>query len=329
MIKRYDVVNVSFILNAEEDVHEFINKEVYPFKGEVTKKIYINYKTSILDYYKLKSYYKNNEKKLVKFYSEEYKERLVDNRNIVLIDDNSIIVHKIDNNVFYIIGKNKKAMKQIVYLFREAIYEEYLLEEHLLLHAAAFSNNNNAVAVIGKSGAGKTTLTMEMLKKTDSKFITNDLLGIIDDRLMASIIPIRVANGQMNRFSKEKADSLTDKKTYSVSEFLKQFDFRSDNNVLVKKIVLPHFDIHNNFEIKELSKDYVHNVIFTQTFNIQDQIRPYLWVNEFEREDVCSFKDISDKINDLLKKTDCYSLSYGINIDNEEIDEIKKVLSLK
>ena len=324
MKKRLHVLNTEFILNAKEDVIDFVTANVPDIKDNILLNSYtINYIDDESEYEKVNKQLTG--KRTVTFYGDEKKgKQIVDNR-VFLVDENSIIIN--DRGKFTIIGRNNKARRAIIYLIREAIYENYILNKDLVLHSAAIELDDKGYSLIGHSGAGKTTLLMELIAKLNSNYITNDILVVNkNDELIASILPLRIANGSITRFSGESFPDEKEKHRYEIDQFVDWFNCQVKTNVPLDKILLPHYDKNGRLEIAEVPPKKAQRIITEQTMNISDPVRPYMWVNEFEREDVLKEYDINDRISKLLDNHKVLSIIYGDSINPKEKDKVLRLL---
>ncbi|MBR4177822.1 MAG: hypothetical protein IKR57_00565 [Bacilli bacterium] len=323
MKKIYNILNASIEVTAEEDVIKFVDNCVYelPLLDSSSYKYFVTYIKDPKEYMSLSNKLRKNN--IIRFYGEEYKDRIVDKDTIYLIDDNSIIIH--NGNRFVIVGNTDFSKNHVVYLIREAIYEGFILKNNLLIHSAAFAKNNDSSLLIGRPGAGKTTLLMELLMNTDYDYVSNDLVGIINNKAMASIIPVRIANGTMSRFDNKEYKNLEEKRTINLKDFLKEFNLDIKNNVLVRNIIFPKFNINGSFNINEMNYTESMKIIESQLMNFQDDVRPYLWVNEYDRR-LVDREQLIVKLIHMLSNANIYEIEYGRSISKENIKEMKRVI---
>ena len=323
MKKVYNILNVSIELTASKDIIEFVNKSIYdlPMVDTNPHKYYVSYIKDPKQYMELCN--KFSSKKNVRFYGDEYKVKHIEKDVIYLIDKNSVIIH--DNNRFAIIGLTEFSKNHIVYLIREAIYEEYIIKNYLLIHSAAFAENNNSSLLIGRPGAGKTTLLLEFLLNSNYDYISNDLVGCIKNNAMASIIPVRIANGTMSRFDNKEYTDLKEKKTINLNDFLLMFNLNIKNNIPIKNIIFPKFNIDGEFCIKEVIFDTSMDILKGQVLNFNDDVRPYLWVNEYDRNDI-NKEELLNKLINLINNTHNLEINYGKSISKENIKVMKRVI---
>ena len=324
MKKIYNILNISIELNATEDVIKYIDENVYslPLITNDPHSFFITYIKDEYEYLRLKNQITNRE--TVRLYADEFKEKKVDKDTVYLLDNNSIIIHN-NNNNYVIIGASDFAKRHIVYLIREAIYEEYIINNNPILHSAAFADNDSSSILLGHAGSGKTTLLMEILLNSNFNYLSNDLVGCVDKNAMASIIPIRIAYGTLSRFDNNKYADLKEKKTYSLDAFLKEFNLKIKNNVPIKNILFPNYDSSNSFSISNLSVPEAMELVEQQTLNIEDKVRPYLWVNEFDRnmiDELC----LKDKLLDLVSNVNLLKVRYGNRMTNDNVQELKRVI---
>lgn len=318
------VVNTRFIVDASEKVIDFVINNIPPIRdNEILNTYSIKYLDDANEYNLVRKNLHNGI--IVDFYAEEKKIKYSIGNRIVLVDDNSIIIK--DNNDFTIIGKNDFAQRIIIYFIREAVYENYILNKNLVFHSAAFELNNKGYSLIGQSGAGKTTLLLEFIKKLGANYIANDILAINDrSELIASILPLRIANGSLNRFRVHQLDDQKRKSKYEISDFLDLFSCNIKSNVVLDKILLPHFGETSNMNISYVTKDVAFRILKSQTMNIYDPIRPYMWVNEINRNDILKEYNIDEIIWELVNSHDVFSIEYGKIVASTEEEKLKRLL---
>ena len=325
MKKRLHVLNTEFIINAKKEVIDFVIEGIPDIKDNLLLRSYaISYIEDEHEYEQVNK--KLTNKKTILFYGEdEIKEKQIVGDKVFLVDKNSIIINNKGN--FTIIGKNEKARRTLIYLIREAIYENYILNKDLVLHSAAVELDDKGYSLVGYGGAGKTTLLMELIDKLDANYITNDILVINnDDELIPSILPLRIANGSMSRFSNESFTDLKEKSKYEIDQFTKLFDCKLKSRVPLDKILLPHYSMGERLEIDEASPYDAFDTIIGQTMNINDPVRPYMWVNEFEKSDVLKTFDINERVSNLVDNHQTLSVVYGDSINEKEKDKILRLL---
>lgn len=324
MKKKIHVLNTEFIINASKETIDFVIEDIPDIKDSILLNSYaINYIEDEHEYEQVNK--KLTNKKKIIFYGEEEKEKQIIDNKVFLVDENSIIINEQGN--FTIIGKNEKAKRTIIYLIREAIYENYILNKNLVLHSAGIELNDKGYPLIGHSGAGKTTLLMELINKLDANYITNDILVVNDnDKLIASILPLRIANGSISRFSDESFTNTKAKSKYEIDRFIKWFNCEVKSDVPLDKILLPHYTIDGRLEIEEVPSADAFDIIIGQTMNIFDPVRPYMWVNEFEKEAILKTYDINDKVAKLVDNHKSFSIIYGNNINSNEREKVLRLL---
>lgn len=322
MKKNYDILNVSVELTADKDVIEYVDSKVHNLPlYKKPNKFYVNYIDDKKIYNELLKEINANSVK-IRFYGEEYKYKNIIKDVIYLYDNNSIIIH--DNNKFTIIGNGSFSKNHIVYFIRQAIYEEYIKDNQLLFHSAAFSCNLGNL-LVGAPGKGKTTLLMECLLNYNLNYISNDLVGCNEYNVLASIIPIRLAYGTLSRFDDKEYSNLKEKKTMDLDDFLNEYKLNLDNNVEIKNIIFPNFNKANYFSINNVKKEDAFDILKSQTLNFNDDVRPYMWVNELDLKTID--KELIDyKINNLLDNCDINEISYGTKLSGDNIKNLRKVL---
>ena len=320
MKKTFNLLNVSIEVQAPIDVINYVESKTYEIPTYIAdlKKHKLNYVYDPELYKEIKDSIK--EENIIRFYGEEYKNRVVIDGNIYLIDKDSIIIHSKDG--FNIIGNTPFSKNHIIYFIREAIYEEYIINNQLLIHSACISNNG-ATVLVGAPGAGKTTLLMEYLHNTDCNYVSNDLVGCHEKNAMASIIPVRVAHGTLKKYTHIDYPDLREKETYDLDEFLAENKTKLESNVPIKNIVFPKFSLNSNFKMFSLQKDTAFELLKGQTLNFGDEVRPYLWVNEFDINNV-NKEIITSRLNDLLDSTNLYGVNYGQEFTMEDYKVLEK-----
>lgn len=320
MKKTFDILNVSVDVEASSDVLEYVESKVYsiPTYKKDLKKYNVSYVLDPKLYSEIKS--SITEENIIRFYGEEYKNRVIIDGNIYLIDKHSIIIHSKDG--FRIIGNTDFSINHIIYFIREAIYEEYIINNELLLHSACVAGDN-ATVIVGAPGAGKTTLLMEYLHNIDCDYVSNDLVGCHDKHALASIIPVRVAHGTLSKYTHIDYPDMKEKETYDLDEFLSENDTELKTNVPIKNIVFPKFSIDSKFKMFKLQKDKAFELLKGQTLNFGDEVRPYLWVNEFSINDIDE-KLVIERLNDLLDTSNLYQIDYGVSMDKDDYKVLEK-----
>lgn len=328
MEKTYRVLNSEIEVEGPKDLIDYIDSDVIelPLYTKTPYKYRVTYHHNPSMYDEVTNDLRKQKKEHIRFYGEEYKDRIVDRDVIYLIDDDSIII-RLDKR-FIIVGKTEFAKNHVIYLIREAVYEGYILDNDLILHSAAFATGHEQGNVlVGAPGAGKTTLLMESLIQLPGTYISNDLVGIHNGRAMASIIPVRIANGTMTRFNHQKYDDLSEKQTFKLYDFLAEYNMPIDSNVQIRNIIFPKFNIDGSLNIRELDKKQARSILETQVLNLGDPVRPYMWVNEIDMKRIKK-RAIMSKVGNLLGNTSYYQVEYGPSLTSDDIKVMKKVMHL-
>lgn len=324
MKKVLHVLNCEFILNSDEDIIQFVLNNIPDIKDSVLLNSYtVSYVKDEYEYKRICQELTN--KNIVAFYADEKKEKYIVQDKTILVDEDSVLMNQ--RGTFTIIGRNEKAKRILLYLIREAVYENYILNKDLVLHSAAVELDGKGYALLGHGGAGKTTLLMELIDKLNANFITNDILAVNSkDELIASILPLRIANGSLSRMTHEKYEDAKEKNRYEIEQFINQFQCQLKTNVPLDKILLPHFVKNGSLNIQKVPFQQAYDTIIGQTMNIFDPIRPYMWVNEFKREDILKEYDIQEKIRKLIENHEVLSVEYGNSMTPKEVEKVLKLL---
>ena len=328
MKKKYTLLNSSIEVEGTEELIKYIDSDIieFPLYTKKPREYIVSYEYNPSLYDDILVDLKRQIGHRVRIFGDEYKMKYTNTGIVFLVDDDSIIVHM--ENKFTIYGKTDFSKNHVLYLIREAVYEGYLLDKDLILHSAAFSTNHEQGNIlVGAPGAGKTTLLMECLLGLPSAYISNDLVGVHNNRALASIIPVRVAHGTLSRFNHQEYSDLKEKETYMLNDFLKAYSLETDSDVRIKNIIFPHFDKKNNFYITKIDKKEAKDILISQTLNYGDDVRPYLWVNELVLNQTKS-KTVDAKLNSLIGSSESFYLEYGPNIRDDEKKVMRKVMKI-
>ena len=328
MIKKYTLLNSSIDVEGSKDLIDYLDKDIieFPLYTKNVREYKVSYNFNPKLYDEILRDLKKQKGEKIRFFGEEYKTRIKNDNIVFLIDDDSIIINM--ESKFLIVGKTDFSKNHVIYLIREAVYEGYILDNDLMIHSAAFSTNHeNGNILVGAPGAGKTTLLMECLTGLSSFYVSNDIVGIHNNRAMASIIPVRIAHGTLGKYNNQQYHDLFEKETYMLNEFLRDYNLATDSNVKIKNLVFPHFDLKGNFDISKMDKKQSRELLTSQTLNYGDLVRPCLWVNEFDIKNIKK-KTIENKINSLIGSANSFHIEYGPNMNEEDIKVMKKVMRL-
>lgn len=327
MKKKYTLLNSTIEVEGPKDLIDFIDYDLieFPLYTKNVREYKVSYKFDPVLYDELIKDLQKLKGEKIRFFGEEYKTKYENDGILFLMDQDSVIVKT--NGKFMIIGKKDFSKNHVIYLIREAIYEGFLLDNDLMIHSAAFATNHEGNVLVGAPGAGKTTMLMECLTGIPSLYVSNDIVGVHNNKAEASIIPVRVAYGTLSKYTHQQYDDLSEKETYLLNDFLKEYSLKTDSNVRIKNLVFPHFGLNNHFEISKMNKNEARDLLTSQTLNYGDPVRPYLWVNGFDIRDVKK-KTIESKLGNLLGSTESFHIEYGPSMNQEDIKVMKKVMHL-
>ena len=147
----------TIIQQCEKEWEKFIPKEIMLFYEKMNNKLYwkLNVKEHINRYYR-----KNDE--IIGYFPH--------------ITDDFLIHYSYKNNNITLYGN-------YINLYRILIDFASVATENLPLHASGVQNDDTAIILLSESGGGKTSVMLNLLEK-GYKFITDDSLFIIDDKIV-------------------------------------------------------------------------------------------------------------------------------------------------
>ena len=328
MKKKYVLLNSIDEVEGPNELFDYIDLNIieFPLYTKNVREYRVTYEENSRLYSDIVNDLEKMEGKKTRIFDNEYVLKIKNEDVIFLVDDTSVIVHM--DNKFAIYGRTSESKSKVVSLIREAIYEGYVLDNDLLLNSAAFSTNHEQGNVlVGPKGTGKTALLIENLMRLPATYISNSIVGVHNNRIMASTFPVSISHGVLSHCNGKEYDDLNEKETYSLKHFIEYYSLSTDSNVRVKNLIFPHFSLDSHFEIEKIDKKDAHDALIKQVLNYGDKVRPYLWVNEVTRN-LVKKKIIDSKINGLIGSTESFHVSFGPNINEDNIKTMRKVMKI-
>lgn len=105
------------------------------------------------------------------------KSYLTNNGKLISVNDMGQF-HIIGRDIKYNITSNSFSLEAIHATIGTHIVGQILLNKSYLLHAATLSRNEYAVSIIGTSGAGKSTIAIELMRKRNYKLVSEDMTAL-------------------------------------------------------------------------------------------------------------------------------------------------------
>lgn len=227
----------------------------------------------------------------------KYKVRYRNNNKRVLeFRENSVLIH-------YPIEEMENGLS-ILFMAYPLIEAGRRKKKNLTCHSASVSIDGKGILILGKEGAGKTTLAIELCKKFDAKLIGNDLC-VLD---YSDLNRLRILGGTKYIFLRYESIKR------NMPELLKTFKILQNKDIsdtwIYKEKVLPidiGVKIENN--IVDIEKIYIVHIDQEKSFfcKVADSLTDILYINEnFSRyiRNTCTTMISKNKVLDYVPSLD-------------------------
>lgn len=252
----------------------------------------------------------------------------------------------------------KKNKIEIIFNGNIHFYERYMLryireclirhEENrgsILFHSASVEINGKGILLIGLKAAGKTTLMCHFLNtEREFNFISNDRVLLSASNFLHYVpLSIRISHKTINSFKKitkyignggEKLSRFNmpievitkneEKLEFCPMELSKIFGKKLSTKADLSLIVVPDFNVnHSKVKLSRITDDTEKmNLLKSCCFTPHDEkwIDPWLVL----RKNSSEFLEIEsqNKFLDLIDKMPIYRLSYGTNVDSNDLSDL-------
>lgn len=193
------------------------------------------------------------------------KEYECDNNHIFIYNDTNttIIMNYSSKDIYFFIDEDSEI--PIIEFIRDIVIKDQENKGSIILHAAAVEKDNKVIVISGVKGAGKSTLTMELIFNAHFHFFTGDKLfvRVLDNQLIAKGWPDypHLGIGTIRNFphlyeisKKYITDSMKNSDKLLLSPFelygLEEMKIESGTAVL-SAMIFPKFDLDSESKISK------------------------------------------------------------------------------
>lgn len=360
--KEYTIFKIKFniLCNETMDVDFLIQYENKKEKILATRNIYCVKNSKLLNKYIKKINIKN-----AKHVNSYIKSSYYNIDNIYLRDNKSHVIIRNNENIFFIYSNELKNKENTLWcVIREVIHRKTEDMGGIMLHSGALAfDNNDGIFILGKKGAGKTTLITSLLNCNDYDFCSNERMLIRkDDKKAISIhYPIRLGTRNIinnetlyeyilnnyNKLIKKQSMTLEKLKNFrkdkkleednankielEISEFLQCFNAEYKPIVNPKMFLIPEISENiDGYLIEEIGKEEAEEIIKSQCYTPYDKTWPEPWVEKRAKANEELKKMAEDFIRNLIEDMRVIRLKYGYNfyrmLKNKKKNFFKEVL---
>ena len=247
-----------------------------------------------------------------------------------------------NNCTFYLIeypDPNNKT-SYLMYLFRDIIRTHYENLGGFIFHSAAVVKNQRGIFMTGVGGAGKSTLTFNLISLLDFKFVSNDRTFMTRDNKLTSF-PMKIAIGKgtignnnllydciknneklISAYS--KCFEFYDKVAFIPMELSQSFDMSQhskENNFDI--ILFPYFNQNIN-SIEQVHRKESRKILIEACCSIKDPVwlKPIFKLHKKNKKERC--RNALNKIDEILNTKPFYRLNYTKDLDAEKLYELLK-----
>lgn len=339
-----DIIDVDFLKMYESKVDSEIvyEKNIYCVKNSKRLSEYLK----CLDL---------NDVKIVRSYVKSFYYEI---NNIFIRDDFSHVIEKNGKNIFFIYdSKLKNKENKLWCIIREIVHRNTEDRGGIMLHSACLSfDNDKGILILGKKGAGKTTLSTMLLEYNDYYFTSNErmLIRKEDKEALSIHYPLRfgirniINNTVLYHYILENYNNLKRKQSVTltmIEEYKKNKELKEDNlykieleveeylecfNKEYRPMVKPVFLIvpeisskFNGYEIKILNEEEIFNAIKEQCYTPYDKTWIEPWVEKRTNSDEKIEMFANDLIKELTSEVVGIKLIFGFDF-NEILKRNKK-----
>ncbi|MBQ8424771.1 MAG: PHP domain-containing protein [Clostridia bacterium] len=259
-------------------------------------------------------------------------------------DNICVVKNKKDGSVSYFYEDNSRVKSDTAMCFiRELIIKKNKDIGNYILHSASFEKDGKGFVMVGRAGAGKTSLLIGYLKSGNGvKYISNDI-NFVDKTgsvMYPFQIPMLLSSDTAESYFGDKVKDFDPSQTISyqhknLGKWVTKYKFsnkaveelfgvKSSNSSNIKAIIIPNFSKENSgINYEKLGEKEAYEIILDQVLENDDRFEvDYLKLVENEKA-----YDKESFAKKLASEYEVVRVDYGVDIYKEEnISKLSEML---